>query len=72
MSKIQLVTYNPKMFNSYDSQIVISDFNKLKALDNYEINIMDLSSPEIWANKGNKENNPSLNSKMTDDFKSIY
>lgn len=72
MNKIQLVTYNPITFNSYDPKIVINDFNKLRALDNYEINIIDLSSPEIWLNKGNKDDKPSLNSKMTDDFKSIY
>lgn len=72
MNKIQLVTYNPINFNSYDQKIDINDFNKLKALDNYEINIIDLSSSEIWFNKGNKDDKPSLNSKMTDDFKSIY
>lgn len=72
MNKIQLVTYNPITFNSYDSKLVINDFNKLKALDNYEINIIDLSAPEIWFNKGDREDKPSLNSKMTDDFKSIY
>lgn len=53
------------MFNNYDSKIVINDFNKLEALDNYDINIMDLSSSEIWYNKGDHDNGPSLNSKMT-------
>lgn len=72
MRKIQLVTYNPIMFNNYDSKIVINDFNKLEALDNYDINIMDLSSSEIWYNKGDHDNGPSLNSKMTDDFKSVH
>ncbi len=72
MKKIQLITYEPNVFKDYDNNIDIADFNKLKALDNYEINIIDLSAHEIWFNKGNRDDKPSLNSKMTDDFKSIY
>ena len=71
MKKIQLVTYEPSKFKDYDSKIDIRDFNKLEALDNYEINVIDLSSTEIWANKGTKEDKPSLNSKMSNDFASI-
>ena len=47
MKKIQLVTYEPSKFNDYDIKIDIRDFNKLEALDNYEINVIDLSSTEI-------------------------
>ena len=71
MKKIQLVTYEPSKFNNYDSKIDIRDFNKLEALDNYEINVIDLSSTEIWTNKGTTEDKPSLNSKMSSDFASI-
>ena len=71
MKKIQLVTYEPSKFNDYDIKIDIRDFNKLEALDNYEINVIDLSSIEIWTNKGTTENKPSLNSKMSSDFASI-
>ena len=42
-----------------------------EALDNYEINVIDLSSIEIWTNKGTKEDKPSLNSRMSNDFVSI-
>ena len=37
MEKIQLITYEPEDLEEYDSNIYISDFNKLKALDNFEI-----------------------------------
>ena len=39
MEKIQLITYEPEDLEEYDSNIYISDFNKLKALDNFEINV---------------------------------
>ena len=71
MKKIQLVTHDPSKFNDYDIKIDIRDFNKLEALDNYEINVIDLSSTEIWTNKGTTEEKPSLNSKMSSDFASI-
>ena len=71
MKKIQLVTYEPNKFKDYDNKIDINDFNKLEALDNYEINVIDLSSIEIWTNKGTKEDKPSLNSRMSNDFVSI-
>lgn len=68
MKKIQLVTYEPNKFKDYDNKIDINDFNKLEALDNYEINVIDLSSIEIWTNKGTKEDKPSLNSRMSNAF----
>ena len=71
MKKIQLVTYEPNKFKDYDNKIDINDFNKLEALDNYEINVIDLYSIEIWTNKGTKEDKPSLNSRMSNDFVSI-
>ena len=51
MKKIQLITYEPNVFKDYDNNIDIADFNKLEALDNYEINVIDLSSTQIWTNK---------------------
>lgn len=71
MKKIQLVTYEPNVFKDYDNNIDVTNFNKLEALDNYEINVIDLSSKEIWTNKSTNEDKPSLNSKMSNDFASI-
>lgn len=71
MKKIQLITYEPNVFKDYDNNIDIADFNKLEALDNYEINVIDLSSTQIWTNKSTKEDKPSLNSIMSNDFASI-
>lgn len=44
MSKIQLITYNIDEFSDYDNNIDVNNFNALKALDNYDINVIDLSS----------------------------
>ena len=58
MNKIQLITYEPRDFveNSYD--IEISNFNNLKALDNYDVNVFDLSNPSIWRSKSNNYEKP--------------
>ena len=71
MKKIQLVTYEPSEFKNYGNKIDIKDFNKLEALDNYEINVIDLSSKEIWCNKSTIDNKPTLNCMMSNDFISI-
>lgn len=71
MKRLQLITYNPPEFKDYNDKIDITDFNKLGALDNYKINVIDLSSSQIWANKGTRDEKPSLNSKMSLDFFSI-
>lgn len=71
MSKIQLITYIDE-FSDYDNNIDVNNFNVLKALDNYDINVIDLSSFEIWANRTNTESMPSTDSKLTADFKSIH
>ena len=72
MSKIQLITYNIDEFSDYDNNIDVNNFNALKALDNYDINVIDLSSFEIWANRTNTESRPSTDSKLTADFNSIH
>ncbi|MEF2689890.1 MAG: hypothetical protein U0N10_00570 [Bacilli bacterium] len=72
MSKIQLITYNIDEFSEYDNNIDVNNFNALKALDNYDINVIDLSSFEIWANRTNIESRPSTDSKLTADFNSIH
>lgn len=71
MNKIQLITYEPNDFveNSYD--IKISNFNNLKALDNYDVNVFDLSNPSIWRSKSNKYEMPNGEIVISDDLKSI-
>lgn len=51
MSKIQLITYNEMQYANYHSDIEINNFNNLKSLDNYDINVFDLSNSNIWRNK---------------------
>ena len=46
MYKIQIISNERKQFNMIDN----STYDDLKALDSYDINIIDLSSPEIWIN----------------------
>lgn len=71
MKKIQLVTYNPLDFADYNKKIEINDFNKLKSLDNYDINIFNLNSNNMWENKETTDVKANLNTKMSADFKSI-
>ena len=71
MKKIQLITYNPVVFADYNKKIEINDFNKLKSLDNYDINIFNLNSNNMWENKETTDSKANLNTKMSADFKSI-
>lgn len=71
MEKIQLITNNSSKFVNYPKEIVINNFNKLKALDDYDINIFDLNNSDMWQNKVTTDRNPALETIMTDDFKSI-
>lgn len=61
MKKMQLITYSPVVYNSFDKNIEVNDFNNLKSLDNYEINIFDLTNPGIWKNANNKSRTPESN-----------
>lgn len=72
MEKIQLITYEPEDLEEYDSNIYISDFNKLKALDNFEINVFDLTNNNMWISNNDIDEEPSKNNCiMLPDFKSI-
>ena len=71
MSKIQLITYNPLEYADYNKKIESNDFNKLKSLDNYNINIFDLNSENMWESATGSYSAPDANTKMTADFKSI-
>lgn len=71
MKKIQLVTYNPIEFQDYNKKIEVNDFNKLKSLDNYDINIFNLNSMNMWGNKETTDAKANLNTIMSSDFKSI-
>lgn len=71
MSKIQLITYNPLEYADYNKKIESNDFNKLKSLDNYNINIFDLNSENMWESVTGSYSAPDANTKMTADFKSI-
>lgn len=72
MKKIQLITYKPEALEEYDSNIYISDFNKLKALDNFEINVFDLTNNNMWISNNTTDAKPSkTNCTMGPDFKSV-
>lgn len=71
MKKIQLITFNTNDFINYSEDIEISDFNNLKAIDNYEINIFDLSNSNIWRNKSRNSQTPEEITELTTDFRSI-
>ena len=71
MKKIQLITYNEREYMNYNKDIQVSNFNNLKALDNYDINVIDLSSSNIWKNKSSEDKKPSEITILTNDFMSI-
>lgn len=71
MSKIQLIEYNEMQYKNYYSNIEVNNFNTLKSLDNYDINVFNLANPNIWSNKSTKENKPTEITILTSDFRSI-
>lgn len=71
MKRIQLITYNEGEYMNYNKDIQVSNFNNLKALDNYDINVIDLSSSNIWKNKSGVDKKPSEKTILTSDFMSI-
>jgi len=71
MEKIQLITYQPTDFNISNDNIEISNFNNLKALDNYDVNVFDLSNSNIWKNKNDKTEKPTGDILVSSDLKSI-
>lgn len=71
MTKIQLIEYNEMQYKNYHTDIEVSNFNNLKSLDNYDINVFNLSNSNIWNNKSDTENKPTEITILTSDFKSI-
>lgn len=60
MKKMQLITFAPNYYSNMQNDIDISNFNNLKSLDNYEINIFDLTNFGIWKNIPEKSVEPEL------------
>lgn len=71
MKTIQLVTYNENEYYNYNENIEVSNFNNLKALDNYKINVFDLTSPSMWKNKSDTDRKITETTILTSDFRSI-
>lgn len=71
MKKIQLITNNPSKLTNYDKNIAINNFNNLKALDDYDINIFNLNCDNMWENKSTTDSKPTLEMKLSSDFRSI-
>ncbi len=72
MKKIQLITNNPSKLTNYDKNITINNFNNLKALDDYDINIFNLNCDNMWENKSTTDSKPTLEMKLSSDFRSIH
>ena len=71
MEKIQLITNNPSKVTEYPNEIIINNFNKPNALDDFDINIFDLNYTDMWKNKSTTENEPKTETIMSADFRSI-
>lgn len=71
MKKIQIITYNPKNFSCLDQGIDINNFNNLKSLDNYEINVFDLNNDRIWIDRSKNEGAPTGDLVLSNDLISI-
>ena len=71
MEKIQLITNNPSKVTEYPNEIIINNFNKPNALDDFDINIFDLNYTDMWKNKSTVENEPKTETIMSADFRSI-
>ncbi|NLL01528.1 MAG: hypothetical protein GX265_00675 [Mollicutes bacterium] len=69
MKKIQLITYEVEEYLDYSEEIEVSNFNNLKSLDLFDINIFDLNDNRIWQN--NISFTPDINIILYKDFKSI-
>lgn len=71
MKKIQIITYNPKNFSCLDQEIDINNFNNLKSLDNYGINVFDLNNEHIWIDRSKNEGAPTGDLVLSNDLISI-
>ena len=53
---VQLITENDIDASNSEIKYVVNDFSNIESFDEYDVNIIDLSSSNIWYNKdGNKE-----------------
>ena len=51
--KIQLITYNETLLSNNETIATITNFNKAKSLDSYDINIIDMSNQNLWTTNAN-------------------
>ena len=71
MEKIQIITNEPEKVSNYPKEITINNFNKLKALDEHEINVFDLNCKDMWWNQSTEQRTIMLETKMSADFRSV-
>lgn len=71
MEKIQIITHEPGRLKQIVKNIEIKNFNNLLSLDNYNINVFDLNSSDVWVENSQSNANPTGNMLLTKDFKSI-
>ena len=69
MENIQIITYEIEKLNNYKKYADINNFNSPNSLDNYDINIIDLSHDDMWIN--NTSTSISSNITLQEDFLSI-
>lgn len=69
MEKIQIITYQVGELNNYKTIADVNSFNKPNSLDNYDINIIDLSHKDMWINPDTSKPNAAIT--LKDDFLSI-
>ena len=51
--KIQIITGNKKLKSEKDTYIV--DYNNPKALDEFDVNVLDLSYEKLWRYAGSRK-----------------
>lgn len=54
---IQMLTYDENLEDFGGEHIVIHTFHDAQSLDEFDVNIINLSDPEIWRNDGNETTN---------------
>lgn len=69
MEKIQIITYQVGELNNYKTIADVNSFNTPNSLDNYNINIIDLSHKDMWNNT--KSSTAASNIELENDFLSI-
>jgi len=69
MEKIQIITYEIDKLDNYNCYADINNFNSPNSLDNYDINIIDLSHNDMWINVNSGKISSSIT--LQEDFASI-